>query len=137
MTRRSGFTFVELLVAMVVMSALSAIAVPRYREFKVRAYTAAMQNDLGTLRIAEEAHWAEQMHYSTDTTALDFRATSDVDIRISSQDLVAGYSATATHRMVPGLQCVTATGREAVAQESGSIKCGPVANSGGTLNPAP
>ncbi len=137
MTRRSGFTFIELLVVMVVMGALSAMAVPRYRDYKARAYAAAMKSDLGTLRTAEEAHWAEHMRYSTDTTALDFRPTTDVDIRITSQDLIGGYAAVATHRRVPGLQCSTAMGRDAAALESGTIRCGPVTSSGGTLPTAP
>lgn len=134
---RRGFTFAELLVALVVFGALSAIAVPRYRDYKVRAYLATMKSDLGNLRIAEESHWAEHQRYATDTTALDLRVTSDVSLKITSQDTMGGYTAIATHRNVPGQECSTAMGREAAPRESGTIYCGPSGGGSGTLAGAP
>jgi prepilin-type N-terminal cleavage/methylation domain-containing protein len=137
MTRRSGFTFVELLVAMAMLGALSAIAIPRYRDYKIRALVAAMQSDLGHLRIAEESHWAEHQQYTTDTLALDFRSTSDVQITITSQDLIGGYTAKATHRLVVDRQCETSMGKEAGSREPGMIHCGPLGGTGATLPAAP
>lgn len=126
MNRRRGFTFVELLVVMLFIGALSAIAVPRFREYKTRAFLAVMQSDLANLRIAEESYWAEYQTYVTDTSSLDFRRTSDVQITISSQDLIGGYTAVATHSNVPGRQCVTAMGAEAAPREPGAIFCGAI-----------
>jgi type IV pilus assembly protein PilA len=133
MTTRRGFTLAELLVAMVLFGSLTALAVPRYRTYKVRAYMAAMRTDLGHLRIAEESFWAEHQRYAADTASLDFRPTSNVRIAITSEDLIGGYTATATHVQVPNMQCVTAMGREARSQESGSILCGPQSPGSGTL----
>ncbi|HSA55837.1 MAG TPA: prepilin-type N-terminal cleavage/methylation domain-containing protein [Gemmatimonadaceae bacterium] len=124
MTRRNGFTFAELLVAMVLLGLIAGMAVPRYRLYKERAYVATMRTDLGNLRIAQEAYWAENLRYSTDTTALEFRKTSDVNIALSSLDLVSGYRAIATHASYAGMQCSTATGKDAGSQESGAIVCG-------------
>lgn len=137
MIARRGFTFVELLVAFVVFGALSAIAVPRYREYKARAYVAAMKSDLGNLRIAEEVHWAEHQQYATDTASLDLRVTTDVRLRITSQDLLGGYTAVASHRLVPGQECATAMGREAAPREPGMIQCGPVTGGSATIPGAP
>jgi prepilin-type N-terminal cleavage/methylation domain-containing protein len=126
-----GFTFVEILVAMAVFGALTAIAVPRYRTYKDRAYMATMRTELGSLRIAEEAFWAEHMVYSTDTASLDWNGSSRVQIAIASSNLNYGFAATATHQLAPTLQCQTFIGREATTTASGDIICGPM-GSGGT-----
>lgn len=133
--KKKGFTFVEMMVVMVVLGALSSMAVPRLREYKQRAYIAAMQSDLGNLKIAQESHWGEHLQYSTDTTKLDFRVTSDVLISITSKDIVGGYTAVATHTNLPGRQCATAMGPEAAPKEPGTITCGPV-TSGSAAIPA-
>jgi prepilin-type N-terminal cleavage/methylation domain-containing protein len=135
MNRRRGFTFVELLVVMLLLGALSSMAVPRFREYKTRAYIAAMQSDLGNLKIAQEEHWAEHLKYATDTTSLELRITANVAISISSQDANGGYTAIATHSNVPGRQCETAMGREAAPREPGAIFCGSVSSGGSTTMP--
>jgi prepilin-type N-terminal cleavage/methylation domain-containing protein len=124
MNRRTGFTFVELLVVMLLLGALSSMAVPRFREYKTRAYIAAMQSDLGNLKIAQESFWAENLKYATDTTNLEVRITANVAISITSEDVNGGYTAIATHSNVPGRQCETAMGREAAPNEPGAIVCG-------------
>lgn len=128
MTRRKGFTFAELLVAMVLLGLLAGMAVPRYRLYKERAYVAAMRTDLGNLRIAQESFWAENMRYSTDTTELEFRKTTDVELKLSSLDILSGYRATASHANYPDVKCSTATGKDAGSQESGAILCIAVGN---------
>lgn len=122
---RRGFTFVELLVAMMVFGSLTAIAVPRYRQVRERAYAGAMRADLAGLRIAQEAFWAENQSYTTDSTQLDWRATSDVRVVIAAPDPVAGYDATAEHANLPGFLCFTSVGRVTSAGvPSGEITCG-------------
>ena len=123
--RRVGFTFVEILVAMAVFGVLSAIAVPKYHRMRARAYTAAMKADLGELRIAEEAFWAENQSYSPDSVQLDWRPTSFVVVAISSSDYSDGFQATAQHQLIPGVQCSMYVGRETVVgTPSGEITCG-------------
>lgn len=124
-SRRSGFTFVELLIAMMVFGILSAVALPKYRLMKEKAYTAALKADLGELRIAEESFWAENHAYTTDRSLLDWRPTSDVLVTISSGDPNGGWQATAYHMAMQGRQCSTAVGTQAVAGiPSGEITCG-------------
>ena len=114
---------------MLLLGALSSMAVPRFREYKTRAQIAAMQSDLGNLKIAEEEYWAEHLKYATDTAHLEFRMTANVKIAITSQDLAGGYTAIATHLNVPGHQCQTAMGAEAAPREPGAVVC--IATSGG------
>jgi type IV pilus assembly protein PilA len=136
MNRRKGFTLVELLVVMLFIGALSSMAVPRFREYKTRAQIAAMQSDLGNLKIAEEAYWADHLKYATDTTGLEFRISANVHISITTQDVVHGYTAIATHMNVPGRQCQTAIGPEAAPQVAGAIVCVPT-SSGSSAIPTP
>jgi len=119
---RRGFTFIELLTVMVVMGLLAGIGVPRIRNMKERSYQATLRSDLGTLRTAEEAYYAENLRYTTDLKALDFRPSSDVDIIIVSTDPLKGWSALARHAWL-ATPCTTASGSDAVEVESGAIIC--------------
>ena len=91
---------------------------------------AAMRTELGSLRIAEEAFWAEHMVYSTDTSALDWNGSARVQIAIASSNLNYGFSAIAKHDLAPALQCQTFIGREATTTAPGDIICG-ASGSGG------
>ena len=117
-----GFTFIELLTVLVVMGLLASIGVPRIRNMKERSYQATLRNDLGTLRTAEEAYYAENLRYTTDLSALDFRRTSDVEITIVTTDPQKGWSALARHAWL-ATPCTTSVGAEAVGVESGAIVC--------------
>ncbi len=130
MSQRKGFTFVELLVAMLVFSALSALAVPRYRSFKERAYVATLKSELGQIRIAEEAHWAEHLTYTVLPSVLDWRPTTHVSVKLASGDLGGGYVAVATHSLLSGVECATFVGKEATTTPSGDIVCGANASGG-------
>lgn len=134
---RRGFTFVEILVAMAVFGVLTAVGVPRYRTFRERAYIASMRTELGSLRVAEEAYWAENMAYSTDTTSLDWNGSSLIQLTISSSDLAGGFTALARHTSAPGMQCATYVGKEATSTPSGEIICTAAAAPPGNAIPTP
>ncbi len=123
MRKRNGFTFVEVLVALAVFGALTAVAVPRYRTFKERAYLASLRTELGSLRVAQEAFWAENHLYSTDTTALDWNGSSKVALSLTAADPSAGFTAEARHALYPGAVCATYVGADAVNTASGDIIC--------------
>jgi prepilin-type N-terminal cleavage/methylation domain-containing protein len=129
--RRSGFTFVEILVALAVFGAITAVAVPRYRQFKERAYVASLRTELGSLRVAQEAFWAENQVYTADATALDWNGSSRVQLAISMADPAAGYTAIAQHAQLPGAQCATYVGAEATTTASGDIVCTGAASAAG------
>ena len=127
---RPGFTFIELLMVMVVMGVLAGIGIPRIRFMKERSYQATLRNDLGALRTAEEAYFAENQKYTTDLSLLDFRRSSNVEITIVSSDLEKGWRAAATHTWL-STPCTTAAGADAVGVEAGAIVCSNVALSAG------
>jgi prepilin-type N-terminal cleavage/methylation domain-containing protein len=119
---RRGFTFIELLIVMVVMGVLAGIGIPRIRNMKERSYQATLRSDLGALRTAEEAYYAENLRYTTDLSLLDFRRSSSVDITIVSTDPLKGWSALGRHEWL-ATPCTTAVGADAVGVESGAIIC--------------
>jgi len=121
-THRPGFTFIELLVVMVVIGVLAAIGVPRIRNMKERSYQATLRSDLGALRTAQEAYFSENQQYATDTTQLEFRASANVTVTIISDDPFKGWRAAAQHRWL-ATPCTTAAGAEAVGVEAGAIVC--------------
>ncbi len=119
---RPGFTFIELLIVMVLMGLLAGIGVPRIRNMKERSYQATLRSDLGSLRTAEEAYYAENLRYTTELSQLDFRRSSNVEITIVSTDPLKGWSALARHAWL-ATPCTTAAGPDATGVESGAIIC--------------
>ena len=113
---------IELLAVMLVIGVLAAIGVPRIRNMKERSYQATLRSDLGALRTAQEAFYAENLRYTTDLTALDFRRSSHVTITIESTDEQKGWRASAKHDWL-ATPCTTAAGADAVGVEAGSIVC--------------
>ena len=119
---RRGFTFTELLIVLAVMGLLAGMGLPRIRKMKERSYQATLRNDLGNLRTAQEAYFAENHRYAVDTVGLEFRASANVSVAIASSDPDRGWTATASHALLTE-PCRTAVGAEAVGVESGSIVC--------------
>ena len=113
---------IELLTVMLVIGVLAAIGIPRIRNMKERSYQATLRSDLGALRTAQEAYYAENLRYTTDLTALDFRRSSHVTITIESSDEVKGWRASAKHDWL-ATPCTTAAGPDAVGVEAGAIIC--------------
>jgi len=121
--RRRGFSLVELLVAMLVFAILVALAVARYRAMKDRGYLAEMKTDLGNLRIAAEAYWADHGQYTVDQSLLDFTPGSRVTVILTTADPFAGFDAEATHVDAPALSCKMYVGRAVSGAPSGEVRC--------------
>ena len=121
--KTAGFTFVEILIALTMFGILTAVAVPRYRQFKERAFLATMKSELGSLRVAQEAFWAENQAYTADTAQLDWNGSSEIKLALASSDLFGGFTATATHLLAPSLSCSTSVGKDATTFASGDIVC--------------
>jgi prepilin-type N-terminal cleavage/methylation domain-containing protein len=64
-TKRKGFTFIELTIAMAIIGVLAAITLPRLNRIQERALVATMKSDLRTLVNAEEYYLVENQRYST------------------------------------------------------------------------
>jgi prepilin-type N-terminal cleavage/methylation domain-containing protein len=129
---RPGFTFIELLTVMIVIGLLAGIGVPRIRNMKERSYQATLRSDLGALRTAQEAYYAENQRYATNVTDLELRLSSRVSVTIESSDPLRGWKAAARHVWL-NTPCTTAAGVDAVGVESGAIICSNVSTTLGAV----
>ena len=67
MTRpRRGFTFVELMIAVVTVALLASIAIPKYRTVKRRALATQIVGDIDVLRVASMSFYADSSYFPDD-----------------------------------------------------------------------
>lgn len=66
MTRRRGFTLVELLIAMVIAAILAAIAVPSYRTYVQRTQRTEARQALTQARAAQERFFLQYNRYAAE-----------------------------------------------------------------------
>jgi prepilin-type N-terminal cleavage/methylation domain-containing protein len=99
MRQREGFTLVELLIVVLIISTLSSIVVPRLLSFRDRGFRATMQSDLRNLASFEESFFNDVGGYSehlAEVAELGFQHSARVTITIVEAS-ASGWSATATH----------------------------------------
>ncbi len=70
---QKGFTLIELMIVVAIIGILAAIAIPNFLQFQLKSKTAEAKSNLGAIRTAEEAFFAERDRYK-DCTA---RPTAD------------------------------------------------------------
>lgn len=58
-----GFSLIELLVVMGIMSTLIAVALPRYASYRASAYDSRAETDLRSVAMAEEAYFLDNDKY--------------------------------------------------------------------------
>ncbi len=97
MLNRKGFTFIELLIVVVIIGILAAIAIPKFSNTKEKAYVAAMKSDLRNLVTAEESYFADNMTYGSIANLGTSYATSTGVAVATSAVTATGWSASATH----------------------------------------
>ena len=69
MKRRRGFTFIEVLVVMIVMSILATHAVLKYVDLRHRALSSSATADLQAVRLAAYSAWYEHSTWPADAGA--------------------------------------------------------------------
>jgi len=60
-----GFTLVELITVIAIVSVLSAIALQQYMLYRAASYDARAMHDIGNAAVAQEAHYANAHAYAT------------------------------------------------------------------------
>ena len=63
LNKKRGFTLIELLVVIAIIAILAAIAIPQFAKYRTRAYNAAAESDLRTIRTTMEAIYADYQAY--------------------------------------------------------------------------
>lgn len=58
-----GFTLLELLIAMAIMGILAATILPRYADYKKRAFDSRARTDLINIAMAQEAYFLDAERY--------------------------------------------------------------------------
>jgi prepilin-type N-terminal cleavage/methylation domain-containing protein len=69
MRRRGGFTFIEVLVVMIVLGVLASIALLKYIDLRHRALSSAAAADLVTIRLAAYSQWYEHGEWAGEVQA--------------------------------------------------------------------
>lgn len=81
-----GFSLVELLMVVGIISLLAAIAVPQFIAYRARAADSQMKTDLKNAAVAMESYYAEYKVYPESVTAIagvGFRQTTGVGLVIT------------------------------------------------------
>ena len=109
--RRRGFTIIELLAVVLIIGILASIAITKFGDSKRKAYIAAMKSDLRGLASIAEAQ------FTSDNTYENVAAPQGSEgVTLTFTGAPNSWSATATHRGVPGMTCTMENGPNVVAE---------------------
>ena len=94
---RQGFTLVELMVVVAIISLLAAMAIPQYNSFTCKAKQTEAKESLGMLAKCQEAYFFEYSTYSNSKGRIGFfmRGVPYYTYEIVSADQI-GFNAKAT-----------------------------------------
>lgn len=90
-----GFTLIELMIVVAIIGILAAIAIPNFMNYQCKAKQAEAKSSLGSIRVAQEAYFAEYDKYSTDLPGIGFAVKGDPEYTYTSTG-GATFTATAT-----------------------------------------
>ncbi|MDH3456577.1 MAG: prepilin-type N-terminal cleavage/methylation domain-containing protein [Gemmatimonadota bacterium] len=127
-TTDRGFSLVEMLIAMSVVTVLAAIAIPQYRGVRERGYLSTMRSDLRNLAVIEESHFYDTSTYTADLSTLEakgFRRSPATLVQVHEATAI-GWSASISHAATLR-QCFVFVGAAAPvgsATEDGRMDCG-------------
>ena len=97
--RAAGFTLIELVITVALMSIITMISVSSYRQYMIRANRTDAGAALLRIAAAQERWYLDNNQYSADPEELIVGASSSqhgyYDITINSADPAAGYTAVA------------------------------------------
>ena len=102
---RGGFTLVELLITIVIVSVLAGIAVTLFWRAKDRGLEASLQSDLRTAAVQQEQYFEANRTYASLPSAMpDFDSSPGVAMSITYAE-ADGWAAVTTHPTIAGTRC--------------------------------
>ncbi|HYO47062.1 MAG TPA: prepilin-type N-terminal cleavage/methylation domain-containing protein [Gemmatimonadota bacterium] len=103
----AGFSLIELLIVMLVISVLATIAMASYPYMREKAGVTAAKSDLKNAAIFQENYYADNQTYA-DQTALDagFLGSENVTVIVLSADM-GGYEMSASHAASSAAFCLS------------------------------
>jgi prepilin-type N-terminal cleavage/methylation domain-containing protein len=135
-----GFSLIELLVAMVILSILAAISL-KITDARKRAYLAVLQSDLRNVATAQEVYYEESRNdpsgarYANNISDLNLVISPNVSLQMVGQK--DAYTVRATHDKRTDFRCALYLGEIKAgiqpyepAIEEGVIECEPKQNKG-------
>lgn len=120
----AGFTFIEMLVVVVVIGILATLAYARLQSQKDKAVVASMTSDLRALAEEQEAHYFQNRVYSSDLVALN-STPSPGDTLVVMEATATGWSGR-VYNPKTTRQCYIVVGQAALvgsATQDGVIHC--------------
>lgn len=76
--KQSGFTFIELMIVVAVLTIIAAIAIPSYRSHVVKSNRAAAEAFILSVANKQEQYMLDARSYASSLSALNMTAPSDV-----------------------------------------------------------
>ena len=67
-----GFTLIELMIVVAIIGILAAIAIPNFLKYQCKAKQSEAKANLGSIRVAQEAYYAEYDKYIDGVTGYGF-----------------------------------------------------------------
>ena len=124
---RSGFTFVELLVVVLIIGILAAIVLPKFGSVADKARLATLRSDVRNAKWAEESYYADHGGYGTSAQLLAddlFKASPNTAMVVIAAGS-AGYQATASNAAITSgaKSCSVRVGSGVAGAINGVITC--------------
>jgi len=74
-SNNKGFTLIELLIVIGIIGVLAAIAIPRFNQYKARAYDSDVKSNIHNVYLACKAYWADSGSGVSCTTTIALLST--------------------------------------------------------------
>ncbi len=93
---KKGFTLIELMIVIAIIGILAAIAIPNFLNYQCKARQAEAKTNLGSIRTAEEAYYAEFSTYSITPAKIGFATKGGSKYTYSITHSTSTFTASAT-----------------------------------------